>query len=151
MIQIQIGRRLIQEQDIRRLRQSHRDPDPLTLPTRELADTSGAERAYSGVTHCTRHGLVILRAPLMCEGLMRIAAARNQVLHQHVARCNRGLREETKAARKGLLIQLIQDLPIQLNDAAAHAEHAGECPQQRRLATCIRADDDRQFALQNIQ
>lgn len=67
VIEVQVGRRLVQQQNIRRLRQSHRNPYALALPTGKLPDPSPRQRTHPGVAHRPSHGLVVDRAPLAHE------------------------------------------------------------------------------------
>ena len=78
---------------------------------------------------------------------MRVAATRHQVLHEHVARSDRRLSKEAKPTRQSLLIHRAQLDPIQLDDARARAQDAGEAAQERRLTARVWADNDGQLPL----
>ena len=83
--------------------------------------------------------------------LIGIAAAGNQILDKHVARSNRRLSKQTQATRKSLLIHVRNASSIQLDRTASQAEHPGQRTQERRLSAGVRANDDGQFAWQDIQ
>ena len=83
--------------------------------------------------------------------LIGIAAASNQILDKHVARSNRRLSKQTQATRKSLLIHVRNASSIQLDHTASQAEYPGQRTQERRLSAGVRANDDGQFAWQNIQ
>ena len=43
---VEVGRRLVEQQQVGALRQGHRDPDPLALPTGELVDDAVGETEW---------------------------------------------------------------------------------------------------------
>ena len=77
MIQIQVGRWLIQQQNLSRLRQRHRDPYALTLPARKLPNATPRQSRDPCIFHRSRHGLVILTTPLTQERLVGVPPPRH--------------------------------------------------------------------------
>ena len=151
VIKIEIRRRFIKQQNLRRLRQGHRNPDTLTLATGEFANAPPHEGGDAGIFHRTGERFIVFTTPLTQKGLVGVASPRNQVLHEHIARSQGRLREQSEPARERLLIHVSNTAAVQLHHTATNVEHARQRPQESRLPARIGADDDGQFPSQHVQ
>ena len=151
VIEIEIGRRFIEQQDLSRLRQSHRNPDTLTLTTGKLTNTPTDEGHDTRILHRTGERFIVLTTPLTQKGLVGVTPPRNQIFHEHIARSHRRLCEQSQSACKRLLIHIGNAAPVQFHHSATNVKHASQRPQEGRLPTRVGANDDGQLTVEDIQ
>ena len=153
----QPGKRLVEQQDLRLLRERHRELEPAPFAIGRLAHHPIAERAEPDAVE-RLIGRFVERAPLR-QHRPRIPAGRREteqrqhdVVHQRVARKQRedlvGPRQaERHPPRRRQAQQFLAEQP---HGAAVRIEIAGHEIEQRRLAGPIRADDEAAFARHHL-
>ena len=149
MADVEPGCRLVQQHDRRFLRQHHGDPRPLTLSAGEgvhalLGEIGDARRQHRAV-----HRLVILFAPAGKQRLMRVAPARDQLLHRDVARRGGVLRQQTDASGHLFAGEALDLLPVEEHAAFSRRHQAAQGAQQGRFAAAVRADNRGEMAVRN--
>ena len=90
---IQIGGRLVQQQQIRPLSKRHGDPGPLPLPPRQLINSPLSQIRNPGHRQRSRDSRLILSRPLPIPGLMRMPPPSNQISNGQPLRSRRSLRQ----------------------------------------------------------
>ena len=97
---VEVRRRLVEQQQVGLLGQGHRDPDPLALAARELVDEPVGE--VEGVGELERLGdrLLVLGRPPPERALVRVAATPDQVDDADPLGCDRVLRQQPQGPRR---------------------------------------------------
>ena len=149
MADIQPGGGLVEQHNGRFLRQHHRNPGPLPLAAGERIDALSCQVGYSGRPHGAVDRVIILFTPAGKQRLMRIAAARHQLLNGNISRRSGILRQQTDALRHlfaGIALDL---LTVEINMAAGRRHQATQGTQQRRFPAAVRANDRGEMAVRN--
>ena len=82
---IQVGGRLVEQQDRCLLGENHRDPGPLPLSAGEMVDLMVAEVRHPGQFECVGDGEVVSLGRGLEKPLVRVAAAADEILDGDVA------------------------------------------------------------------
>ena len=113
--EVEVGGRLVEQHQVRALRQRHRDPHPLALPAGELVDGSFRQRDDAGGAHGVGDDRLVRRRPLPEPLLVRVAAAGDEVGDGDAFRCDRRLGQDPEPGG-----DLLGGQPV---DALAVEEH----------------------------
>lgn len=139
---VEEGRRLVEQQDRRFLRQHHGDPDALALAAGQFVHQPVGEIGDAHRRHRRPDRLLVRPRPLPQEGLVRIAPAADQIGDADAVGRRRALRQQAEPARD-LAGGQRGNLPAVEHDAPGRRrQQPRQRPQQSRLATGVRPDDD---------
>jgi hypothetical protein len=94
VVDVEKSRRLVEQQDIRLLRQRHGDPDALALAARELIDRPFGKIEGLGGRKRVVDRLVVLQRPAGKQALMRMPPPADQIRDGDAFRSDRRLRQE---------------------------------------------------------
>ena len=92
--QVEVGGRLVEQQQIGLLGERHRDPDPLPLAAAHLLDRPVGQLQRAGGGQRLGHGSVVVGRPLPEPALVRVAASTDQIGDGDALRRDRGLRQQ---------------------------------------------------------
>ncbi|SDL15547.1 hypothetical protein SAMN04488074_109145 [Lentzea albidocapillata subsp. violacea] len=152
MSKIQIGGRLVQQQQISPLSKSHGDPSPLPLPPGQLVNSPLSQIQNPGHSQRGINSSSVIRRPLPIPGLMRMPPPSHQISHSQPLRSRRSLRQHPQNPGNIPSGHRI-DLPaVQQHRTGPSRQQPPQRLQQSRLATPVgpdhrgnRATDDRQI------
>ena len=146
MAQIEVDRRLVEDQDGRVLSHCHGEQDELALPHRQLtgvtpkqvADTDsldgGGDRSSIAGSHAAN------------RMLMGKPTERNDLLDGRGERQDWQLRHNRETPRDGDPLKSIDAVPTEFHGSGRGTEQSGNDPQQGRLTRPVRPDDRDSFA-----
>jgi len=147
---VEVGRGLVQQHGGRILGQQQRDPDALALATRQLVDgTIGQVEHPTGRQRATHGGFVVV-GPLLQHLLVRIAPARGEVAHGDAVGCLGLLRQQPQPAGEFLRSDGVDGFAVEHDDALFGGQQPRHGTQQGGLAAGVRADDDRDLAVRDL-
>ena len=148
---VEVGRGLVEQQQVGALREGHRDPHPLALAAGELVDDAVGEPEGVGEGERLGDRLVVGAGPAAEGSVVRVAAAADQVGDGHALGRDGVLRQQPQRAGDLLGRQPVDRLAVEQHRARARPEQAGEPAQQRGLAARVGADDDGDAAVRDLQ
>ena len=126
--EVEVGRRLVEQQQVGLLRQGHGDPDPLALAAAHVLDAPVGQLGRARRGERVRHGLVVGGAPVPEPALVRVAAAADEVGHRDALGRDGGLRQQAEHPRDLLARRVVHALAVEQHRAADRARRAGPCP-----------------------
>ena len=141
MAQVQMGRRLVEEQHLRLLRERARHKDPLALATREPIDRSVLEVRDLELCHCGTRDRQVLRAREAEPRQMRRAPHQHHLQRRERKLECRILRHDGEETCDLGATARRERLAVEAYAAARGREHAGQQPKERRLAAAVRTDE----------
>ena len=139
--EVEVGRGLVEEQQVGALREREGEPDPLPLAAGQLVDDPAGQVGGAGQRQRLRHGRLVLGAPPPQRALVRVPAAGDEVGDGDPVGHDRRLRQQADGARDLPGGQAVHGLAVQQRGAAGRAEQPAHALEQRRLAAGVRADD----------
>ena len=148
---VQVGRRLIEQNQRGLLREGHGDPHALTLTARERLNRTLRKFQDVRGLHRLHAGPLVLLGPGTQQRLVRVTSARHHIRHGHAAGRLGGLREHRQNLGDGPGLHLRQRRAIQAHLAFLQRIHAGQSLQGRRFTAGIRAQDNGQLTLGNLK
>ena len=147
---VEVGGRLVQQQDRRLLGQRHRQPHPLPLAAGQLVDRPVGQVGHLGRGQRLGDDLLVGAAPLSQQPLMRVPAAGHQIGDGDPVRRDRRLRQQPEPAGH-LLGRVGGDGPaVQQDRPGGRGQHPGQRPQQGGLAARVGADDDGELVVRDV-
>ncbi len=149
--QVEVGGRLIEQQQVGALGQRHGQPGALPLAAGELVEGAVGEVLDAGHAQRLGHRRLVIRGPLPVPGLVRVPPARDQVGDGQPFRGHRGLREHPEHLGHFLGGHLVDLLAVQQHAAAPRSQQPSQRAQQRRLAAAIRADHRGYGAVHDVE
>ena len=147
MRQVEVGRRLVEQQDPRLLGQGHRDPDPLTLASGQLRDPPARQLRHVRALHRRAHLPVVLLGPLVEHALVRIASPADELVHGDRLGGYGRLRQESDLTREDLGAHRGDLASVEKDRPRTWRQHLAQGAQEGRLPARVRADDHREGAL----
>ncbi|MCR3747449.1 hypothetical protein LX88_001387 [Lentzea californiensis] len=151
MSKIQIGRRLVQQQQISPLSKRHRNPGPLPLPTRQLIHSPLSQIQDPGHGQSSINSSSVIRRPLPIPGLMRMPPPSHQIGNGQPLRSRRSLGQHPENSGNIPSGHRIDLLAVQQHSTRPSRQQPPQSLQQSRLATPVGPDhrgdgavDDRQ-------
>ena len=148
---VQVGGRLIEQNQRGLLRQGHGNPHTLTLTTRKRLNGTLSKLQHVRRLHRLHTGALVLIRPGTQQRLVRVAAARHHIRHGHAARRLRGLRQHRQDLGDSAGLHLRQRGAVQANLALLERVHAGKSLQGGRLTAGVRAQDNGQLPLRHLK
>ena len=148
---VEVRRRLVEQQQVRSLRQRHRDPDPLALAARELVDHAVGQPERVRQLERLRDGLVVGAGPAPEGAVVRVPATADEVDDGDALGRDRVLRQQPQDARDLLGGLAVDDLAVEQHRARPGLEQPRQTPQQGGLAAGVGADDDGHLAVGDLQ
>ncbi len=147
MAYIQPGGRFVQQHNRRLLGQHHRNPRPLALPAGEGVYALRRQVGNTRGLHCFGHRRFVLFTPAGKERLVRIAPARDQLLHRNIPRRRGVLRQQSDPARHLFAGEALDLLAIKKYVAVQRGHQTAQGTQQRRFSTAVGADNGGKVAV----
>ena len=144
--QVQVGGRLVEQEDVGALGQGHRHPHPLTLPAGECGHVPVGQANDVGALHGLGDGRVVVGRPLTQERLIRVAPARHQLVDGDPGRGDGGLGQHAHSPGQLLGGQGGGVAAVEDHLPGARGEDPTHGAQQRGLPAGIRAHDHRHRA-----
>ncbi len=149
MADVQPGCRLVQQHDRRFLRQHHRNPRPLTLAAGKGVHALLGEIGNARRLHRAADRLVVLFTPAGKQRLVRVAPARDQLLHRDVSRRCGVLRQQPDAPGHLFAGEALDLLPVEEHAALSRRHQAAQGAQQGRFTAAVRPDNRGEVAVRN--
>ncbi|CAB0858059.1 hypothetical protein FRC0323_01824 [Corynebacterium diphtheriae] len=127
--EVKVRRWLVEEDDVRVLRQHHGDPHALALATGERIHGALAQVHNPSKLHGVLDDFRMRRRPLLQPRLVRVPPARDQVLDRHTWRRNRRLRQHGNLLRELARWEVAQGGSVERDLALAHRQQARQAAQ----------------------
>ena len=147
---VEVRRRLVEQQQVGLLGEGHRDPHALALAAGELVDQPVGEVEGVGQLEGLRHGLLVLARPAPEGALVRVPPAADEVDDADALGGHRVLRQQAERARHLARGQRGDRLPVEEHRARRRAQQSRHPPQQRGLAARVGADDHGDLAVRHL-
>src|SRR5215470_17368392 len=151
MLEIEEGRRLVEQRDLRRLRERPRKKHPFALAARELLDVAISERKQAKSLQGLPRDLEIARTFKMKRANMRGAAHQHNLEHGETKRERIFLAHHRDHARELAALVLDSRTAEQSDVAAPWAHRSADDFQQRRLAGAVRTNDCEHLARRDLE
>ena len=147
---VEIGRRLVEEQQLGLLGKGHRDPHALPLAAGELVHQALREVQGVGELECPGHGLLVRVRPPSQRTLVGMTPAADEVDHADAFGRDGVLRQQAEGAGHLARRQLGDRAPVQQHRAGGRSQEPGHAAQQRGLAACVGSHDAGDLAVRDV-
>ena len=124
MMHIKIGRRLIEQQNLRLLRQRHGQPRALTFATAQCMHQARTQRSQLSKLQCFFNRQAVLLIEAVEEPAVRQASVAHQLLHRRAAGSIRALRHHRQRARYLFRRHFVDVLAVEINRTARRLQQA---------------------------
>ena len=142
---VQVVRRLVQQQDLRLLRQRHRQHDPLALPPRELPERPPRQRRRPHRRQRPLRDPPVRRRVAAQPVDIGAATQQHQLLYLKVEGDLQSLRHQRDPARQRPLVGGPPRPPADQHLPRLRLQGAAQQPQDRALAGAVRPQQSRAF------
>jgi hypothetical protein len=149
--QVEVRRRLVEQEQIGALRQRHRDPGTLALAAGEGVDRPVGQVGDPGPGHRLGDDRLVVPRPLAEPRLVRVPAAGDQVGHGQPLGGGRRLRQHAQRPGDVTGGQLADAPSVEQHLAAPRPEQPAQRAQQRGLAAAVRPYDRRDAAVEHVE
>ena len=149
--EVEVGRRLVEQQQVGALRERHRDPGALPLAAGERVDRPVGEVGHVRPGQRLGDDRLVVPRPLPQPALVRVPAAGDQVGDGEPLRGDRRLRQQAEHLGDLAGRRPGDRLPVEQHLAARRPQQPAQGAQQRRLAAAVGPDDRGERALGQLQ
>ena len=144
---VEMGRRLVEEEEPRLLGEGEGDEDALPLPARQLVHRAVGELLDVRVNQGAGDRRLVLRRGREPAPRVRDAAEGDDLRHAEPVRQLHALRQDGHPSRQLAAVPRTDRPPEQLDPPGRRRQHAGDDPQQGALAAAVRAEQRNLLAL----
>ena len=138
--EIEVGRRLVEDEEPRLLGERPRHRRALALAAAQAVEPLRGELEHAGRLHRGAGALPVGRALEVALGRVRIAPHQDQLLDRERELGRHALRDHGDPARELGRAPVRQRPPLEEDPAGVGRKHPGEQADQRRLAGAVRAE-----------
>ena len=146
MPDVERGGRLVEEDDLRLLRERARDDDALLLTAGERPEAAVGEREEVEPRERARRRVAVARALLRERAEVRRPAEEHVLRDRHPGRSRRLLRDDGDEPRELRACEVVDRAAVE-RDLARERDEPRDRAQQRRLAGAVRADEREPLAV----
>jgi hypothetical protein len=149
--EVEVGRRLVEQEQIGALGERHRDPRALSLPAGELIEGPGGELGHAGPLECLADGRLVVRRPLPVPSLVGVPAAGDEVGDGQALGRDRRLRQHAEDLRDLAGGGAVDALAVEQHVALAGGQQPAQGAQEGRLAAAVGSDDRGDGAVEDVE
>ena len=147
---VEEGRRLVEQEQVRVLGEGHRDPGPLSLAARKRGERPVHEVGDAGRVERPGDRCGVILGPAPEPALVRVATAPDEVADGDPVRRDRRLGEQPEHAGHLDGRHLGDRAAIEQDGAAARPQEPGQASQEGRLPGRVGPDDHRDPAVRDL-